>query len=80
MTNSGGGYASNGATSYGASAYISGAAWPGGAITLATAPTTFETAFAPGSAMWGVALKTQSGSFTVPGDLTGTIDLEATES
>jgi hypothetical protein len=80
MTNGGGGYTANGATSFGASAYISGLAWPGGAITLATAPTAFETAFAPGSVKWGVALLTQTDSFTVPGDLTGTINLVATES
>jgi hypothetical protein len=80
MTNGGGGYASNGATSFGASAYISGLAWPGAAVTLTTGGGAFETAFAPGSVKWGVALLTQTDSFTVPGDLTGTIDLTATES
>lgn len=80
MTNGGGGYTVNGATSYGASAYCSGDAWPGGAITLATADNPFETGFVPGSEKWGVALLTQTDSFTVAGALTGDINLTATES
>jgi len=79
MTIVAGGYTVNGATSFGASAYISGAAFPGGNVNLFTTDTDFQNNFAPGSVDWGVALKTQTDSFTVAGDLSGTIDLIAEE-
>jgi len=80
MTIIAGGYTVNGATSFGASAYISGAAWPGGNVDLSTVDAVFQLAFAPGSIKWGVALLTQTDSFTVPGVLNGTINLTASES
>ena len=80
MTIIAGGYTVNDADSFGASAYIEGLAWPGAVVNLFTADTLFLDDFAPGDIDFGVALLTQSGSFTVPGDLTGNINLTAEES
>jgi len=80
MTIVAGGYLVNGATSFGASAYISGTAFPGGNVNLSTAPAAFQTTMVPGSVDWGVALLTQSDSFLDNAPLNGTIDLSATES
>ena len=80
MTNGEGGYLVNGATSFGASAYIEGDDWDADAIDLLTTPSAFQTALATGDIDFGVALLTQDDSFTSAVALSGTITLEATES
>jgi hypothetical protein len=81
MTNSNGGYTSNGPNAFGASGYESGAAWPGGAVIFQSSgsATFISNLAASGTKMWGVALLTQSGDFTSDTQMTSTITCTATE-
>ncbi len=83
MTNGELGYTTSGATSFGASFYISGGAWPVGAGEILMKPgfdTAFLTPLASGAnKWWGVALKTQTDSFLSDVGMTGSINLTAAE-
>lgn len=80
MTNGGGGYTVSGANSFGASAYINGDAWPGGAITLTIAGGTFYNGLAAlGTKLWGIALLTQTSSFTDATLQNSTVNIIAAE-
>ncbi len=81
MTNINTGYANNGATSFGASSYISGAAWDAGAVILKNAASdpVKSGLGATTNLKWGIAMKTMSGDFTSPTAMTSTITITATE-
>jgi len=76
------GYTTNGANAFGASTYISGAAWPGGAVILknaASAAMKVDLA-ATTDLYFGVAIKTQSGAWSSGSNMTSTITVTATDS
>lgn len=81
MTNTNNGYATNGANAFGASTYISGAAWPAGVVILKDAASAVMKASlaATTDLKFGVAIKTKSGDFGVGTAMTGTITVTATE-
>ena len=80
MTNNGTGYSTNGATTYGASVYVSGLAWPGGAVTAAASSSSnsITSLAASGTKKFGVAIKTRTDAWTAGTSLTSTITLTAT--
>jgi hypothetical protein len=82
MTNINTGYANNGANTYGASTYISGAAWPAGVVILkSSASANMKAALAASTALkFGVAIKTQSGAWGSGSAMTSTITVTATAS
>jgi len=82
MTNSNGGYTSNGANAFGASGYASGVAWPGGAVIFQSSgsATFISNLAALGTKKWGVALLTKSGDFSSATQMTSIITCTATES
>jgi hypothetical protein len=74
------GYATNGAGTYGASTYISGAAWPAAAVILkSSASSAMKSSLAASTALkFGVAIKTQSGAWAAGTGMTSTITVTAT--
>lgn len=81
MQNTGLGYATNGANAFGASSYISGAAWPGGAVILqntGSAPTKSNLA-ATTNLLFGIAIKTQSSAWASGTSMTSTVLATATQ-
>jgi hypothetical protein len=74
------GYATNGAGTYGASTYISGAAWPAAAVILKSAASAaMKASLAASTALkFGVAIKTQSGAWAAGTGMTSTITVTAT--
>lgn len=81
MTNINTGYTNNGATSFGASGYASGALWPGGAVTFASSGSGvfIDALGVAGTQKWGVALLTQDDAFTSATAMTSTITCTAVE-
>jgi hypothetical protein len=79
-TNINTGYANNGANTYGASTYISGAAWTAGAVILkSSASSAMKSDLgATTDLLFGVALKTQSGVWASPTAMSSTITVTAT--
>jgi hypothetical protein len=82
MTNIDTGYANNGATSFGASSYISGAAWPAGAVIMkaATSAAMKVDLAATTDLKFGIAIKTMSDDFTSGAAMTSTITVTAVDS
>lgn len=80
MVNGEGGYTSSSDNVFGASGYVSGAAWDAGAVIFSYSDSTLVTDLADlGTIMWGVALKTQADAFNTPGTMTSTITCTAAE-
>jgi hypothetical protein len=79
-TNSNSGYASNGATTYGASTYISGSTWPDNAVILkSSASDAMKSSLAATTDLkFGVAIKTQSDAWTSGSAMTSTITVTST--
>lgn len=81
MTNTDTGYATNGANAFGASTYITAAAWPAGVVILKSAASAAiqvdlgETT----DAQFGVAIKIKSGAFGAAANMIGTLTVTATE-
>ena len=80
-TNSNSGYGTNGASSFGASSYISGLAWPGGAVTLQASGSSvsIDALAASGTKKFGIAYKAQSGAWTSATAMNSTVALTAVE-
>ena len=76
------GYANNGANSFGASTYTTGAAWPAAAVILKNAASAALKAnvAATTDVYFGVAIKTQSGAWASGANQTSTITVTATDS
>lgn len=81
MTNTGTGYATNGANAFGASTYITGAAWPAGVVVLdAAASSPIKADLGETTDLeFGVAIKTKSGAFTSANNQVGTLTVTAAE-
>jgi hypothetical protein len=75
MTNVNTGYANNGANTYGASTYTTGAAWPAEAVILkSSASAAIKASVAATTDLYfGVAIKTQSGAWTSATAMTSSI-------
>jgi hypothetical protein len=82
MTNINTGYANNGANQYGASTYISGAAYPAGVvIAKSSASSAMKAALAASTALkFGIVIKTQSGAWASGTAMTSTATVTATAS
>jgi len=82
MTNINTGYATNGANAFGASSYISGAAWPGGAVIMqSTGSDPIKSSLAATTNLkFGIAMLTKSGDFSSPTAMTSTITVTAVKS
>ena len=79
MTNTNTGYTTNGANAFGASTYISGAAWPGDAVILkdAASDAIKSNLAALTDLKFGVAIKIKSADFTNAAAMTGTLTVTA---
>jgi hypothetical protein len=78
-TNINTGYANSGANTYGASTYISGAAWPAGVVILkSSGSSAMKTSLAAATALkFGIAIKMQSGAWGSPTAMTSTVTVTA---
>jgi len=81
MQNTDTGYTTNGANAFGASTYISGSAWPGGAVIAKNAASAaMKTGLTAGtSLLFGIAIKTQSGAWASGTSMTSAVLVTATE-
>jgi len=81
MTNGSGGYTVSSDNIFGASAYVSGTAWPAAAVTLPllTDAKTIDNLGNTLDIWWGVALKTRTNGFTSATTMTSTITCTAAE-
>ncbi len=76
------GYANNGASAYGASTYVTGAAWPGAAVIVKNSGSDAMTSSlaATTNIKFGIAIKTQSDAWSTGSAMTSTVTVTATES
>jgi len=81
MTNTDTGYATNGANAFGASTYITGAAWPAGVVILKSAASDpIKASLAATTDLeFGVAIKIKSGDFTSADNQIGTLTVTVIE-
>ena len=82
-SNSNSGYATNGASAFGASVYVVGVAWPAGAVVAANTGSSTSISNLPptenNTKEFGIAYKAQSGAWTMGTSMTSTVVLTATE-